>query len=278
MKKRETSPSTWAAHRKARKKIASAKWYAKKKKKEIKEQNMKRKELNNKIQEKMCQRIWTEQQYWEWRSVLAYHAHWWPMRPHDIPARDWCCLLDWADSSVRNILSRMGMANTAATSKVIVTKQLCMRELAECYRTHGLEEVSARIVAERKVEGSSSQWEHIASQLSQSAFPVATTPVGMLFVQLFCMGQSHRWAEVCRGLYQTHVIPPSTTSVQTHGANPPHTMPPSQKPTVKTVELESRIQQMWQQLLREEEDASRMEHDHSNSSITVPPSLDSFYD
>lgn len=62
LKKSETYPDVWQVHRKLRKKIALAKWYAKKKKREIREEHIHRQQLEDQLQAEAAQRTyhWTD--------------------------------------------------------------------------------------------------------------------------------------------------------------------------------------------------------------------------
>lgn len=98
LRKAETPADVWLAHRKLRKKIASAKWYAKKKKREIREQNQRRKELEAEYQAKQAALpwIWTSPlQRAYWRCVVEHHVRGYPPRPTDMDPHTW--LRDWVD-------------------------------------------------------------------------------------------------------------------------------------------------------------------------------------
>ncbi len=285
MKKKETAPDVWIAHRKERKKLASAKWYAKKKKKEIQSQRRKRAILHEKFIKEQEKPIWTRTQYCEWRSVLAYHVHMWPVRPMDIPAEDWCSLLDLAQEAMQRVHIHANENNeadhdAAFLCKRVAVQQMCMRELVSHYRTNGglvsvtRDRVHSTSISECNTAHCSS-WERVSQRLSGGWFPVTCTRIGMVFIHLFLTGQVQRWSAICRSLYQQYQPDATnrTTSVQTHAPMPPHNSPPDQNPT-----MNERIQRILTELQQEEE---KCEDDNSNDSVTsffscstIPSSLD----
>lgn len=104
MRKDQTPSDVWTAHRKLRKKIASAKWYAKKKKREIAEENALRLELAEKT--KPVERIWPDvQQRWYWQAVLDHHVRGYPVRPDDVPVDVWCHWTNDVEAAIRAVRS-----------------------------------------------------------------------------------------------------------------------------------------------------------------------------
>lgn len=93
MKRSSVSPSEWIRHRKLRKKIASAKWYAHKKAREIQEQREKRCELDQQRRDAQRQAqflVWPDPtQRNEWFAVVAHHARGFPVRPPGCDATQW---------------------------------------------------------------------------------------------------------------------------------------------------------------------------------------------
>ncbi|MBU6172227.1 MAG: hypothetical protein KGQ60_00390, partial [Planctomycetes bacterium] len=89
------SPEEWSRHRKLRKKIASAKWYAKKKQVE---RNALAK-LTAKLHRKALQ-VWcftdklSPQQQIRWRCIAARVFHGWPPRPEGMDEVTWCKVMD----------------------------------------------------------------------------------------------------------------------------------------------------------------------------------------
>lgn len=228
LKKRETPLDVWIAHRKARKKLASAKWYAKKKKREIQDQNSKRQKLETEWQQRQQQPVWTPTQFCEWRCALEHHNRGWPVRPVDIPAEDWCKLLDLGYES----LARVPDANVAED---FVLKQLCIRELLGHYRSHGLSPTMDRVHRTSEMARTtcnSSVWERAASALASGWFPMVCTHLGVLFLQLAALHQTHRWPDVCRYITQRRWTENNNRNNTVHitADQPPQANPPSQNP------------------------------------------------
>lgn len=95
VRKSMCSPEEWARHRKLRKKIASAKWYAKKK--QVERHALAR--LTAKLHRKAVQ-VWcftdklSPQQQIRWRCIAARVFHGWPPRPDTLDERVWCEVMD----------------------------------------------------------------------------------------------------------------------------------------------------------------------------------------
>lgn len=106
LKKSETTPEAWQAHRKLRKKIASAKWYAKKKDREIREQHEHRRKLEAEYQAReaaKAHRIWPDPvQRAYWRCVVEHHVHGYPPRPDSVPdPREWLRRVDAVEARIQ---------------------------------------------------------------------------------------------------------------------------------------------------------------------------------
>lgn len=84
MKRKSVTAEEWIRHRKLRKKIASAKWYAHKKEREIEEQNLHRHQLEQQLREQREQTggfIWPDaQRRDEWYAVVTHLAWGYPAR------------------------------------------------------------------------------------------------------------------------------------------------------------------------------------------------------
>lgn len=103
LKKAETDPEVWLAHRKLRKKIASAKWYAKKKKREIQEQNEARRELEAQYQAKLQAQpyLWSLRDRAYWGAVLHHHIRGYPVRPDSVDPIEWCHWIEIVEARIR---------------------------------------------------------------------------------------------------------------------------------------------------------------------------------
>lgn len=102
LRKADTPPEIWTAHRKLRKKIASAKWYAKKKKREIREQNRHRRELEAALQQSTHPWIWVDA--WNrayWRCVVEHHVRGYPPRSEDVDPHTYLQRVDAVEERIR---------------------------------------------------------------------------------------------------------------------------------------------------------------------------------
>lgn len=292
MKKKETPADVWVIHRKLRKKIASARWYAKKKKSELHVQRQRRTALEQQWKDQMQQAIWTVEQFSEWRCVCTHMFHGWPVCPPSTPAVDWCRLMDLAELSIQ----RMGQNTTKGWSKrkMKLCRHLVMKELCEWYRDHGcdVESVHSRIKDRNwsNSQGVNSSGSSSSSSNSSSAFrlcggwfPFICTDVGMVFLQLAVLGQVHRWPDICRLMYQVASVK-TMQDVHTMGDRHRHTKPPIQNPMHNPCLNDPILQQLIELLLETElelelnnnveEDPNKTSQSSSTSSLL--DSLDSF--
>lgn len=238
LKKKNTPPEVWIAHRKARKKVASAKWYAKKKKDEIKQQNTKRQQLEQLHQERLRIPLWTHTQFCEWRSATEYHNHGWPIRPVDLSPVDWCTLLDLGYEAMERIPS----SYTQNPLERLSLQQMCMRELLMHYRSHGLPATCDRVHrtsvmardtnSSRSNDSTSPIWERARNALVSQWFPMVCSELGLLFLHVVSLQQTHRWRALCQYLRnRTHWTEQIPSTTRTHNEQPPHSIPPTQNPT-----------------------------------------------
>lgn len=140
LKKKDTPPEVWIAHRKLRKKIASAKWYAKKRKAELAEQDQFRAECELRLQQRKAERIWSPHMFNEWRCVTSYMFHGFPMKPKYIATSQWCEMMDIVQQRM-SMMEEHGIQTSDHVSYTVLwnntKKQLCqkmaLRELWEWY-------------------------------------------------------------------------------------------------------------------------------------------------
>lgn len=293
MKRKEVTADVWLAHRKERKKVASAKWYAAKKKAEINEQNAKRRELEAQYQAKKAQYLWSDEERASWRCVLDNLCRQWPCRPHHIKALDWCIMMDLTEECVQ----RMNIDWTGRSDELKLVRHMCMREFRECYESvcggKGLERIRERIrdrssaVDQLSVPtiASHSSWDSIARVLTGGWFPVICTGVGLLFLQLSVLGQLRHWPGLVHHMYNVQAT--TTARDQQNGDNPPQTSPPVQNPMHNPCLNDPGIQDILAALTRTEKDLqeevwsddtpSSSSH-RSYFSCSLPSSLDSLWE
>lgn len=98
------TPEEWTRHRKLRKKIASARWYAKRKRAALVEQAEHRQRLEAEHRQRHPRpsggRLWTDAEFWYWKGVLARARRGYPARPADVPAERWCEWIDRVEAAI----------------------------------------------------------------------------------------------------------------------------------------------------------------------------------
>lgn len=212
VRRSDVTPEDWLTHRKLRKKIASAKWYAKKKQTEIEEEHRVRAELAEKLLPKPEDPIWKDPDvYAHWHASLDYECRGFPLRPSKCPVQDWIRGTHYIQDWLVRILPLSGDRgcdgthipwNSARFGRV--WRRVAMGEWMESLRTPG-----------RTFLG----W--------------TVSVVGAAFVawQLQQAHLSFEWREVARAIH--HVVTTNTMNVQTHPIPVPHNSPPNQNPTKK---------------------------------------------
>lgn len=107
MKRSAVSPEEWLRHRKYRKKIASAKWYAHKKQREIEEEHTHRRRIEEELREKERQRqgyVWPEHRHRnEWAAVVAHLCRGYPVRPDHQCATQWRTWCDEIEAEIGHL-------------------------------------------------------------------------------------------------------------------------------------------------------------------------------
>lgn len=259
MRKCRTPPDEWIRHRKLRKKIASARWYLKKKRLERAE-NANREEYLRAQNRKLCDGscpIWTPEQLAQWRCVTSFMFHGWPKCPASCTPSHWCELMDIAQTSIQSVQLQSPLP--WSTKKIYLVQRLTMAELYEAYVQAGrsTERIHSRANASRNCSHSSGDNNASAQDLDavHSApstlwrrllcgdwFPTVCTGVGLLFVQVVLVGQVQRWSSMCRHMY--HVYTTTMRNDQYNAPNPPHTTPPIQNP-MQNACLQDAIIQQW---------------------------------
>lgn len=101
MRQSAVSPEEWIRHRKLRKKIASAKWYAHKKQREIDDQREHRKRLATELLVPLSAYTWDERSRAEWFGVVAHHSWGYPSRRDDENPIQW---RRWVEEVERDIV------------------------------------------------------------------------------------------------------------------------------------------------------------------------------
>lgn len=238
LKKKDTPSEVWIAHRKLRKKIASAKWYAKKRHTELQEQAEFRKKCEAQFQEKKKQRIWSEEQFFEWRCVTSHMVHGWPARPCNsndtiVTAQDWCRLMDLC-STLMGRMNSILLNEAGATTPVLwypaklhLARRLIMTELLFWWKqrterlgipqddSHAMDHFITLLTSGNRIldptddddhaSSSSSSWFRRAVVLTQGALPVSSSVWGLLFLQLWQLGKvASQWSTIITHAMNVH--------------------------------------------------------------------------
>ena len=138
MRKKDTPPEVWIAHKKARKKVASAKWYARVQSVRVtKREEVKQKIAQQYLQEKKQREEsrldrTADQDLFECR--WKHHVDKWPPRPPDISAADWVALMKLTEQSQEHIMTIPVM--NKHPDRIQTFRRICMEELEQTFRKH----------------------------------------------------------------------------------------------------------------------------------------------
>lgn len=150
LRKSETPTEVWQAHRKLRKKVASAKWYAKKKKREIREQNELRQKLEAEYQATRPTYLWTPRERAYWAAALHHHVRGYPVRPDDVEPETWC---GWVDEVERRLQATQAALRGVSWARHVPWSS--SPAFVRILRQLGLREVRASGITE---DASSTHW------------------------------------------------------------------------------------------------------------------------
>ena len=139
LRRHAVTSAEWMRHRKLLKKIASARWYAKKKKREIQEQRQKRQQLEaERRQREAVARglLWPDTiQSATWYAVAAHHARGYPVLPRGqcpLQWRSWCERIDEALRDLRRKTARCEPTLVAGLDDPRTLKVLRQLAIREC--------------------------------------------------------------------------------------------------------------------------------------------------
>lgn len=223
IRRKDCTREEWIRHRKLRKKIASAKWYAKKKKSIIQEENNLRRQLEEEYQERRRGFIWSDTERAYWRAVVDHHYRGYPVRPQDLPIEDWIRLSDVTEQGLTRMIHESPWRMQWNDEKCKCFRQMCMRELLECYRNterpseQGWSAITARAQS-RTIR--TSWWDKV----SGGWWPFMCTAVGLVFIHLASIGEESRWSDFCAALKQVYTTTQTTRVSHTDTMDPPETI------------------------------------------------------
>lgn len=210
VRRAEVTETEWIEHRKLRKKIASAKWYAKKKRAEIEEEHRVRAELAVKCIPPPEAPVWSDPVVFaHWHAGLDYQLRGFPLRPSSV------CVVDWVRGTrtihawLSDRLPRTGERGcdgvripwTTSPRFARVWRRLAMGEWCDALR-------------------SGSEWTGWTCSVVGAAFAAWHIQQSRL---------SFAWGAVARAMNQ--VVTVSTMRVHNQAHPVPHNQPPNQNPT-----------------------------------------------
>ena len=246
LRKKNVPLDVWIAHKKQRKKIASAKWYAKKqivvKEKEAKK--IVKKQTQGKYAALFTppeenpysyQYKYTEQDKLELQCKWEHQLNGWPVRNPAIPADKWLEIIELAKECVE----RMHFDPVQDAQKLSLCKRLCVEELKHEFIRYGgvsVDDVRNRCNTPAKPpDSASSSWaERAKFALTNGWFPAACTTAGLYWIQCLVRGQKHLWPALVRHVYPENRT--STTMLPIHEGHHPEMNTPHQMPTTNACE------------------------------------------
>lgn len=215
LRQKQCTPEEWVRHRKLRKKIASAKWYLKKKKAIIAVENDLRCRLEEEYQQRRQQPIWDPLNFAYWKCVTDHLYRGYPVRPEHVSPIDWT----YATSLVEESLQRLKHENPWRGrmqwdhKKERMFRQLCLREVWSEYeyQAGGCTAIATALENQIGRMHMTQPWWNI---VCHGQWPCLATPMGLVFVQLAVLGQTDRWIEFCNAVKQvaTHMMDTSSHS------------------------------------------------------------------
>lgn len=274
----------WIRHRKLCKKRASAKWYLKKKQREIREQNDLRRELEREYQIR-CQRpMWSPEEMAHHRCFLAHHLYGYPRRPDEVPVFVWDAWKDHTEQRLERLETTFPHWRWSVPLRVSL-RRLTMREYyEEYYQSPPTDDALKRF---RRTRG----W----------GPGVLMGPLGYVWSRLQSVAYAR--SDWCRWIQAIQATYPVTTRNSIHPNNPIHTRGINRMPTTSPVEKQNIPYEashpsddtwldrpvVWDRLVTEFEDwlhtqaatpedstPSGSDHDHDTASLTdSQDSLDS---
>lgn len=234
MRKSQTDPAVWIAHKKQRKKIASAKWYATKMQR-IREKHRIRLEQK---QKRLYRNVPghplynpSETERADLQCRMEHRVNGWPPRVPTIAPEQWLEILQLAKESV----DAMQLDPATEPEKIRICRGLCVEEIKrQCLEwNQSMDRVRERCQHPTSLDPNREySWtDRCLWTLTKGMFPTVCTSVGLVFVNLVMMGKQHWWPAVVRHLYDNQITDPNHTMMlpNQYGQNPatntPHSTP-----------------------------------------------------
>lgn len=224
VKRKDVTPEEWIRHRKLRKKIASAKWYAKKKKKEINEENNLRELLRDQLEEARRQRnfcIWETPEARAYARAVVDHAYrGYPVRPADLHPCSWSAMADVVERNLRVTEERGVWDHVPWDTNPDLKK--CMRQL-------GMRELRYRcpsLISSSPSSLSSSDNNTIHINVDNNMVLETCSEFGLICAGLYISRQMNRWPTVQHAICQVKERLTNHNHIQANEG----TIPPSHNP------------------------------------------------
>jgi hypothetical protein len=220
MKQKNVTPEEWVRHRKLRKKLASAKWYAKKKKKEIEEENTLRLELEFQRAEKERLKegwIWEDPRDRAYARAVADHLYrGYPVRPEHVDPLEWSAMADVLEEALAATRQRSTWQNVPWNDFLFMK---CLRQL-------GMRELLQKSSSSSSSSSSSNnnQYNNIHKSIELAS------EYGVVVAGLWVRTMGEYWPEVKRAIHQVQTMPTTNQYMDTNPTTP-HSHPPMENPT-----------------------------------------------
>ena len=205
LRRRDVTEEEWTAHKKLCKKRASAKWYLKKRAKELDEiaqqKEMERQQRREKESGTVPQ--WTQEERLEWRCNLLYRTGW-PKRPGHVPPDAWVNLVNKADASWQVMRQHEFAQNRDPVRLERMAKHLLVQELLQTYQHHqpgSSPEVDVKEAAVVPLDRSppADGW-----RFTPRHGLWVCSALGLVFMRLYMDNSLSLWPDVCRWWQQNN--------------------------------------------------------------------------
>lgn len=195
LSKKSTPPDVWKAHRKLRKKIASAKWYAKKKKGIVEQQEALQTALYEAHRDRQRRRLWTLEQFQYWRCATEHALHDFPVRPTSIPPAEWLELIDLTYAAMARMEEAHQDTSWYTRERKRTLKHLALAEL--------LRERTMRSMPACRKKNPVNEQTSIWKRWTAGIVPSVCTTLGWMLTGMVTLGiHATHWPWFCRTLHE----------------------------------------------------------------------------
>lgn len=206
MRRKDLTEAQWIAHKKLCKKRASAKWYVKKRSKELEElqQQKAMQREQERLKEAGMVPEWTPEQRREWRCQLLYRTGW-PVRPPTVSTTQWLSIIEHADRQWQTMKQHEFAQHKDPELMQRMARHLLVQEL--------LAQRQKQQAAQPQEEEGEEPQEEEEEQHPPPAYAAGPPPegwrftpsaglwvcsaLGLVFLRLSLDGALHLWPQVC---------------------------------------------------------------------------------